>query len=369
MTQWKALWTIIKKDLLVFLRNPSRIVVTIVPSLAVLLLLVLQGAAVQGSPVAIVNQDKGAAAQQLVKDAQAYNGFLKATVMTNEQAQQAYNHLKVAAVLTIPAGFSRELAAAGHPTVQWKIQNFNADSANDLRRALPDIVNQFISQESDGNNPIHVKVAETDLHSLDAGFVPFEMVAVLVILLLQASTVNAGLAAVSEWESGSIKELLMSPASVLTVILGKILSGVFASDAVGIITVGVAAAGGLFPGLSVSAVLLSLLAATLLSFFGSGVGVTLASVFRVTEKTTLTSILIAFYLFFLSGGIVSLAYLPMWVRWVATFIPNTYAVNLFRNTLLYHSSAGLTTDLLILLAAAAVGLAMGLPAMRRSLAH
>ena len=69
MTQLTSIWAIVKKDLMVWIRNPIRIVVTLVPSLVLLLILVLQGAAVQGYPVAIVNSDHGAAAQKFLQDA------------------------------------------------------------------------------------------------------------------------------------------------------------------------------------------------------------------------------------------------------------------------------------------------------------
>lgn len=75
----------------------------------------------------------------------------------------------------------------------------------------------------------------------------------------------------------------------------------------------------------------------------------------------------AFYLFFLSGGIVAYAYLPGWVQAVARFIPNTYAVDALRNTLLYHSGSSLGTDIGVLAVAAVGAVMLGIPAMRRGL--
>jgi ABC-type multidrug transport system permease subunit len=79
--------------------------------------------------------------------------------------------------------------------------------------------------------------------------------------------------------------------------------------------------------------------------------------------------MIAFILFFLSGGIVSLAYLPEWVQIIARFIPNSYAVDVFRNTFLYGSNSGIPGDLWMLTIAAVVGLLIAFPAMRRGLGH
>lgn len=369
MTQFQSAWAILKKDLMVWTRNPIRVVVTIVPALVLLFILVLQGAAVQGYPVAIVNHDRGAAGLKLQQDAQAYGGFIRTPLLSSEQAQKAYNRLQVAAVLTIPWNFSAGIREGKHPTIRWQIRNFNNDSGNDLRRALPDIINEFLGQGVIGSNPIHIQVAETDLHAKDAGFIPFELIAVLVVLLLQASLVSSGLASVNEWESGSMKELLVSPASSLSIMMGKILAGVVASDLVGFVTVGLAWIGGLVPGLTWDRALLALAIASLLSLFGSGVGVALASALRTTEKTSLSSLLIAFYLFFISGGIAAYAYLPGWVQDLARFVPNTYAVDALRSTLLYGSMSGVLNDIGLLAIAAGGGILMGLPVMRRGLAH
>lgn len=360
---------IVKKDLAVWLRNPIRLVVTIVPALVLLLILVLQGAAVQGYPVAIVNHDHGAAGLRLQKDAQAYGGFIRTPLLTARQAHWAYDHLQVAAVLTIPANFSSGIAQGQHPTIGWNIRNFNNDSGNDLRRALPDILMEFLEQGGAGVNPIHIQAAETNLHGRDVGFIPFELVAVLVVLLLQASLVSSGLASVNEWETGSMKELLVSPASRFGIIMGKIAAGVIASDLVGSVTVGIAWLSGLLPGLTGSRVLMALVIATLLALFGAGVGVALASALRTTEKTSLSALLMAFYLFFLSGGIAAFAYLPGWVQVIARMVPNTYAVEALRNTLLYGSLTGIGVDIAILAIAAGAGILIGLPAMGRGMAH
>lgn len=367
MSQSAAIVAIVKKDLMIWLRNPVRMLVTIVPALVLLLILVLQGAAVQGYPIAIVNHDHGSVAHILLKDTRAYKGFIRTSLLSTAQAQIAYKNLQVAAVLTIPHGFSTAVAHDQHPTLRWQVRNFNNDSANDLRRALPDIINQFLAQNVIGPNPIHIQVAATDLHAVNVGFIPFELVAVLVVLLLQASLVSSGLASVNEWENGSVKELLLSPAARWSIILGKILAGVVISDLVGTITVGVASVGGLLPGLTAGNALMALLISTLLAFFGSGVGVALASTLRTTEKTSLSSLLMAFYLFFLSGGIVAYAYLPGWVQAVARFIPNTYAVDALRNTLLYHSGSSSGTDIGVLAVAAVGAVMVGIPAMRRGL--
>ncbi len=368
--QFQTFRAIVKKDLATWWRSPAILAVTVFPALILMLVLILQAAAVTGSPVAIVNQDSGGqAAATLQHIAQNYDGFYRAQVMTKTEAEKDYQKLTVAGVLIIPKGFSAEIAHNQRPTLTWQVRNFNNDSANDLRRALPDILTTFLKSGAIGKNPMHIQVQEHDLHAKDASFVGFNMIAVVVMLVLQAGIVNSGLAAVREWETGSVKELLMSPAWPLTMILGKVGAGVAASDITGGIALIAAIAAGIVPAPGVGLALWAFVIMTLTAIVGSGIGVLLGAALRATERVSGLSISLSFYLFFLAGGITDIAYLPRWLQAVSSYVPNTYALGALRQTLLYGSDAGVALDAGVLAVAGAIALVIGIPVMRRGLSH
>ena len=370
MQQLFTLWAIVKKDLATWIRSPSAIAVTVLPALILMFVLILQAAAVTGSPVAIVNQDSGGqAALKLQQIAQNYDGFYKVQVTSKAEAEKEYQHLSIAGVLMIPKGFSREITKGQYPTITWQVRNFNDDTANDLRRALPDILTTFVNSGAAGKNPLHIQVQEHDLHGKDASFVGFNMIAVVVMLILQAGIVNAGLAAVREWETGSVKELLMSPARPLTMIVGKVAAGVIASDITGGIALIAAMVAGIIAVPSLGLALLAFMIMTLTAVVGSGLGVLLGSVLRTTERVSGVSISLSFYLFFLAGGITDISYLPRWLQDIAAYIPNNYSLDALRETLLYNSSSGIALDVGVLVLAGIVALLIGVPAMRRGLSH
>lgn len=201
VTQISAIWAVTRKDLALWIRRPSIIGVTVFPPLILLLVLVLQAVSVTSEPVAIVNQDTGAAATALQNIATSYDGF-SSRVEPAASASSDYRDLRVAAVLTIPKGFSAAAAQRQHPAVLWHVRNFNADSANDLERSMADVLTQFMATGAVGHNPIHLATSEKDQHASDAGFVGFQLIAVLVMLLMQAGLINAGLAAALEWRTG-----------------------------------------------------------------------------------------------------------------------------------------------------------------------
>ncbi len=370
MDQLHILWAIVKKDIAIWLRSPAVMAVTLLPAIALMLLLVLQAAAVQGSPVAIVNLDKsGRAAMQLENVTTHYGGFYSATVMNSTEANHAFQQLSVSAILTIPKAFSYDLSIGKTPNLTWQVRNFNEDTANDLRRALPDLLSQFEKSYSTSSKLPVITIHEQDLHAKDATFIGFNLVAVIVMLVLQAGVVNAGLASVREWESGSIKELLMSPSTALTLITGKVIAGVVASDAVAMIAMGLAMIAGIIAVPSITLALWALLLTTFAGVFGAGIGVFLGTVFRNMERVSVLSVMLSFYLFFLAGGITDIAYFPGWLQTIASFVPNSYAMGGLRSALLYGSAVGMGTDALALLLAAVVGLVIGVPALRRGLSH
>ncbi len=368
--QGRALAAIVRKDLAVWLRSPVILAATLLPALVLILVLVLEAAAVTAEPVAVVNLDgHGAAAASLEHIALRFDGF-RAEALTRAQARLAYERLEVAGVLTIPAGFSARIRARRRPTLIWQVRNFNNDSANDLRRGLPDIVNTFLaSGVVPGRNPVRVTIAARNLHPRNAGFVAFELVAVITMLILQSGTINAGIAAVREWETGSVKELLLSPATPLTIILGKVLVGVVAADLASLAVTTLAMVSGVLPAPSLEGAAVALAAVTLLAVAASALGVALAARLRSMERLNPVSLLIGFYLFFLSGGVAAVAYLPAWLRVIARWVPNTYAVDALRSSLLYGTTRGVGGDLLALGIAAVVALGLGVPALRRGLAH
>jgi ABC-type multidrug transport system permease subunit len=159
----------------------------------------------------------------------------------------------------------------------------------------------------------------------------------------------------------------MTPTSSL--VLGKVIAGAAAADLAGLLLFSVARLGGWLPSLAWGYGLLSLAVMTLFGIFGAAVGVALATRVRGLEQVNLLSFVVSLYLFFLTGGIAAVQYLPSWLRGTAHFVPNMYATDALRDTLLYGTASGVGLDLVVLAVAGVMMLGIAVPAMRRSLAH
>lgn len=354
--QWSVIWAITRKDIGVWLRQPAAIGVTLLPPLGLILVMFLSAAAVGRNPIALVVQDRGPYAGQLVNILEHADAFVVHPA-TADQARRGLANLDVEAVVTIPTSF--DAAYIGHrpDPVTIQINNLNLDFTNDLRRSLPAAIAAFYAAQP--NDPIAVRVLESDLRAQDIGIVQFNLVPTLVLLLTIAGIVNSGLATAREWEDQTIKELLLAPVPRSSLIAGKILAGWLTALLVGLIVFGIAAAAGLLRPQGIYW-LPTLATVALVALASVGLGVTLGALFRRFTVVSGLGINISFYLFFLSGGISVAAFLPTWVQTIAHFIPTYYGAHALQMAIFYSSSDQLGRDLLVLVGTTVVTLLVGI---------
>ncbi|MGB7952566.1 MAG: ABC transporter permease [Candidatus Nitrosopolaris sp.] len=119
---------IVRKDIGIWLRQPATIASTGLPAVSLLVILFFFQQAVERNPVAIVVQDTGRHAQELVKILSDSNAFKIAMIITAQQnAKEALKQLKVAAVITIPSNFNAAFNSHKPDPVTIHINNLNLD--------------------------------------------------------------------------------------------------------------------------------------------------------------------------------------------------------------------------------------------------
>lgn len=365
----RAVWAICKKDLRIWLRQPSNMAITVAPAIALLFVDALSAGAVGRSPVALVNLDHGAEGRQMTQVIQQADLF-RVSVATPQEAQTLYNNLDVVAILTIPANFTQEVDAHAPVHIAVQINNLNTDFTNDIRRAVPDAITQFYQQyqRHGGASPILVQVHEQDLRRQDIQLFQYSAMPLLILLLVVSGLVSSSLAAAGEWETRAIKELILSPARSGAIIMGKVLTGFVTTLALGVIVFGLGSfLGWLHP---VGVYWLStLLIIALIALFSAGLGVALGAFLQRVQSVGSAAIVIALYLFFLTGGTAVLAFDPAWLQTVATFVPLYYGRHALEMALFYQSSDQLGRDVAVLSASALLTLGLGVLAMRRGIAE
>src|SRR5216683_142122 len=311
----RAVWTICKKDVRVWLRQPANVAITVLPALALLFVDALSAGAVGRSPVALVTLDPGARGQQMAQIIHHADLF-RVSDATPAQAQALYQNLDVVAILTIPANFTHAVDAHAPAHIEVQINNLNTDFTNDIRRAVPDAITQLYQQQG-GASPIKVALQEQNLRSQDIALFQYSAMPLLVLLLVVSGLVSSSLSAAGEWETRTIKELLLL---------------------------------------------------ALVALFSAGLGVALGALLQRIQPVSSAAIVIALYLFFLTGGTAVLAFDPGWLQTVATFVPLYYGRHALEMAIFYQSSDQLPRDVVVLAGSALLAVGLGILAMRRGMA-
>jgi len=208
---------------------------------------------------------------------------------------------------------------------------------------------------------------EQDLRSRDIELFEYSVLPTIVLLLTIGGVINGSVATSREWESRTIKELLLSPTPRSALVTGKVLANFVITFALG---VAVLLVGALLGWTQPQGIywLSALLAIALVALMSSGFGAALGAALQRMQPAIAIANTGSIYLFFLAGGVGVLAFAPDWLQTIAGFIPLTYGRHALEMAVFYSSSDLLGRDLLVLSASALVAVALGALAMRRGIA-
>jgi ABC-2 type transport system permease protein len=356
-------WAIFKKDVRVWLRHPSNILITFLPPLALLLVGALGSSAVGHSPVALVRQDNGPDGVQMSQIFHDADVFRIQDVDT-QQAQVLLKNLDVVAVITISPDFTRRVQAHESAPIDVTVNNLNLDFTNDIRRSVPDVITQFYSAQPGGGS-IKVMPHEHDLRPRDIELFEYSVLPTIIFLLTISGLVTGGLTTAREWESLTVKELLLSPVTRSAIIIGKVLSSFATTFCFGVLVVCLSYAAGWIRPEGVYW-LSALLIIALISLLSSGLGIAVGAVIQRVQPLSPVSVNIGMYLFFLAGGVGVLAFEPVALQNIAAFIPLTYGRHALEMAIFYHSSDQLGRDVVVLCLSVLVAVILSILAIRKA---
>jgi len=361
----RATRVILTKDLRVLLRQPVNIAATLVPPIAFLLVNALGAVAIGRNPVALVTLDQGVKGQQMAQIIHNADVF-RITDATPAQARVLLNNIDVAAIITIPADFTQRVDARANAPIDVTVNNLNLDFTNDIRRSVPAAITEFYQAQGNAS-PVKVTMQETDLRHRDVEFFQYNVLPTILLLLMISGLVNGGLSTAREWESRTVKELLLSPVSRGAIIAGKVLAGFTITFILGmlVLLLGYVARWTQPEGVYWLSALLTI---ALVSLLSAGLGVAVGAALRRVQVVIAVSINVAIYLFFLAGGIGVLAFEPTWLQNIAAFVPLTYGRHALEQAVFYSASDQFGLDMVVLGLSALVAVVLGILAMRRGIA-
>ncbi len=187
-------------------------------------------------------------------------------------------------------------------------------------------------------------------------------------MTLLFSSMFAGMSVLWDREFGFLKEIMVTPVSRVSIILGRTLGGVTTGLFQGIIIMvlaipigfkmtGISAdfsTPGFIIGVLLSIVFMGLIAATFI-----GLGLVFASIIEDMSGYSLIMNFIIFPLFFLSGALFPIDNMPGWVQSLSYADPLTYGVDGLRACMIGTCEFSILIDLVALIISSAVMMCLG----------
>ncbi len=239
---------------------------------------------------------------------------------------------KITIGLVIPPDFPRNLDQGKTTEIQAFIDGVDANTAGIASGYLSQIINQFNRQLLGVSNKLLIDTQTTFLYNPGLKSSWFFVPGVLGVVLTLISSLVSSVTVVREKDTGTLEQLLMTPASSGEILLAKIvpLFVLLLGDAILALLIGRVVFGVPIRG-SFS---LFLILSGMYLFVGISIGIMLATLCRTQQQVVLTSFFINLPLIQLSGAIAPIESMPDFFRYVSVLNPLRHYIAITRGILL-----------------------------------
>ncbi|HMB45787.1 MAG TPA: ABC transporter permease [Candidatus Methanoperedens sp.] len=322
------------------------------------------GGSVNNVGMLIVNNDMGVSSNALIQELGTFipknsdNKMFEITYtkdMAQSEAEDKINSGQFKAVLIIPADYSNSLAKNEKPEVILLTDQSDTTSSG----IIIETMNRILSESQPGT----ILLVVPDIYG-NLKYIDFLTPAVIALTVFFGTVMSTGYAVAGEREDGTIVRILMTPISRGAVILGKTIHQLILQLARAVILIlaailifGVKMNGSWF-----------LVALILIIFTFGAVGMGIAISAKSEDMTSFQQISMLFTLpsMFATGVFFPLDSVPDWMRWIAYFIPLTYANDAMRIVMIKGQGINaIAGDLIILLIFSIIIFAVAIRIFRR----
>lgn len=316
----RVIWACMIRDIRSMLTDRAFTFIGILTPLNAFLLMSLFVLAGNHAPAVVVMHDRGPLAQQFYQSMNATHAFHLDQTDAN-QANSLLQAGRTVAVITIPADFDQRVQQNQPVKVGVQINNLNTDFTNDIRRAVPLAITSFYAHAFP--DVVTIVPKEQDVYPQDTDYLRYLTVSIIIIGMMFGGVIHAGTSMSHEWETSTMKELLLSPASRWSIVLGKML-GAFVVNVVStaIVLAVLILAVGVQPVHWGEVIGFSLLCIIIFIAWGTLLG----TVIKQRKEVVVFSLGLAIPLFFLSGPFGPISFSVPLIQGIAHLFPVYYAI-------------------------------------------
>lgn len=318
-----------------------------VPLVQLLILPLTADYEIKNISLTVLDYDHSSYSRKLVAKATA-SGYFKLAGYTSSynEARDLLAHDKADLVLTIPAGFERNLVREGTQMLAMEVNAINGVKAGLGSAYLSQIIRLFdeeIREESAPAPAIRpmpvIEIASANWYNPFLNYNMFMVPGILAVLVTMIGGYMSALNIVKEKEIGTIEQINVTPIRKVHFIIGKLIP--FWILGMIVFTLGLLIVARLIYGIVPVGnlmVLYAFLAIYLVAILGFGL---LVSTFSNTQQQAMTVAFFFVMIFMLMSGLFTpIDSMPGWAKTIAWLNPVTYIIDVMRMVVLKGSGFG-----------------------------
>jgi ABC-type transport system involved in multi-copper enzyme maturation permease subunit len=222
-----ALRSAARMELEQLLRSRVLVGLVMLEALTFLVLVSLFGLTGSRAPTALVQLDHGPLARSFVEHLEAAHHSFALRPMSLEEANRQVSRGDLVAIITIPKGFSRDVAAGRTALIPITVDNVNADLTTDIREAMPSAISAFAR---DNHFPgVRVAAAEHNLIGHETDYVAYLVVSALVLTAFVVAGILGAVAVTREFETRMVTGWRLAPVHPGWLLAGKLAASALVS--------------------------------------------------------------------------------------------------------------------------------------------
>ncbi len=357
----KRILTLTKKEVLHIIRDPRSLYLALILPVV---LLILFGFAITFDihhlPIGIVDQDRTPLSRDLISSLRASDYFSIRFIRHNyAQLEPLLEEGKVKLILAFPPHFSRRLAQGEKPALQLLIDGSDNNTAQVAIGYLSRLIQTFSIKKLKENlkekSPLAAELIPPILPQPRIWYNPelksanFIIPGLIAVVMMVLTTLLTSLTIAREWETGTMEQLIITPAKAPEIIIGKVAPYIFLGylQITLVILVGTI----LFSVPLKGSLILLFFASGIFLVCGLGIGLLVSTVSRSQQLAFMFSIIFTLLpSFLLSGFIFPVSSMPSLIQYVTWLVPAKYFLVILRGIFLKGNGIAILWPQLLILA-------------------
>jgi len=323
-----------RKEITQLLRNKQLLFLLVFPPTIQLCLYgLILSPDVKNVKLGVVDQANILASRELIAALTENNVFIiKYYVNSQKKLGELVQNGKISAGIIIPSEFSRDLHRDKSATIQIIIDGVDAYTAGIASAYISQILLVYNQRMFSYNYNIPISPQVIFLYNQGLKSSWFFVLGVMGLVLTFTSSIASSVESIREKDTGTLEQLLMTPASSLEILLAKILPLFILL--MGTVATSLIVATVLFQIPFRGSLLLFLILSSIYLIIGISIGLLVGTISQTKQQAILTGFFVNLPMVILSGAVTPIESMPAFFRYMTFINPLSHFITIIRGVIL-----------------------------------